>query len=349
MGRKKKSSAEPIQPTQPSDLMTQIVQQMVSGGSPPDFSRPGQPTPDHFPPLSREPPTIRLSEKQRKVILERTNISPPLRNKLLAAKGDVAFDFTDLEFDELAGMVDALLFTSERAKDPVILSPAEKSALKAVMKQFTEIFDYFRSLANVDEVDDGNSEGRELPPLTDLLFQFKITLKYITPKIWRRVIVPDCQLIDLHDVIQTAMGWYNCHLHSFTIDDDVYGSEELRDDDPSVRGESAYLLSELFPKQSKGLKFSYEYDFGDGWEHQIVFEGCPERDVKTTYPLCVKGARNCPPEDSGGPHMYGRLLNPSNDPDDEFSEWVGDWDPDTFDAQQVTQSLRPSNPSETKG
>lgn len=48
--------------------------------------------------------------------------------------------------------------------------------------------------------------------------QFKVQLRYIRPPIWRRVVLADnATLGDLHAVIQTAMGWYNCHLHSFRI------------------------------------------------------------------------------------------------------------------------------------
>jgi hypothetical protein len=43
----------------------------------------------------------------------------------------------------------------------------------------------------------------------------------------------------------------------------------------------------------------YEYDFGDGWEHQIVLEKviAPAPDV--SYPRCTAGKRACPPEDLG--------------------------------------------------
>lgn len=45
------------------------------------------------------------------------------------------------------------------------------------------------------------------------LFRFKITLLEIKPPIWRRIQIPDCTLAVLHEVIQAAMGWENCHMH----------------------------------------------------------------------------------------------------------------------------------------
>jgi Plasmid pRiA4b ORF-3-like protein len=40
-----------------------------------------------------------------------------------------------------------------------------------------------------------------------LVYQLKITLRDIKPPIWRRVQVKDCTLNQLHDIIQTCMGW----------------------------------------------------------------------------------------------------------------------------------------------
>lgn len=39
------------------------------------------------------------------------------------------------------------------------------------------------------------------------------------------------------------------------------------------------------------LTFKYEYDFGDGWEHEVLFEGSPSVDPKAKCPLCLEGVR----------------------------------------------------------
>lgn len=51
----------------------------------------------------------------------------------------------------------------------------------------------------------------------DSVYQVKITLHGIKPPIWRRVQIRDGSLADLHDVIQTCMGWEDYHLHVFVI------------------------------------------------------------------------------------------------------------------------------------
>ena len=45
---------------------------------------------------------------------------------------------------------------------------------------------------------------------------FKITIEDTHPPVWRRIIFPEqASFQDLHDVIQTAFGWDDDHLHIF--------------------------------------------------------------------------------------------------------------------------------------
>jgi hypothetical protein len=45
------------------------------------------------------------------------------------------------------------------------------------------------------------------------IYQIKVTLLRTDPPIWRRVLVPaDLALEQLHDVLQLAMGWEDCHM-----------------------------------------------------------------------------------------------------------------------------------------
>jgi hypothetical protein len=54
--------------------------------------------------------------------------------------------------------------------------------------------------------------------MADRVYQFKITLLEISPKIWRRIQVPEkYSFWDLHVAIQDAMGWDDMHLHVFKI------------------------------------------------------------------------------------------------------------------------------------
>ena len=176
--------------------------------------------------------------------------------------------------------------------------------------------------------------------LLRMSYQLEITLEDIDPPVWRRVVVPaDFTLLDLHHVIQIAMGWKDCHLHNFTIKRQRYTTPHEDDFDDAIDESTVALRDVIRP----GSKFSYQYDFGDDWNHVIVVEKTvPDRD--TVAPICVDGARACPPEDSGGPWGYMEkleaLAHPNDDETEELREWIGDFDAERFDLQSVNKQLR---------
>ena len=177
---------------------------------------------------------------------------------------------------------------------------------------------------------------------TVLLFQFKITLHESNPPIWRRIQVPDCTLADLHELIQAAMGWENCHLHQFIVSDVRYG---IPDPELGLENENKVRLSQIVPESGTPFRFRYKYDFGDGWLHDILFEDCPPHDVGQKYPLCLEGSRACPPEDVGGLWGYAEFLeaiaDPKHEQHDELLEWIGGkFDPGKFDAKAATTAMR---------
>ena len=53
---------------------------------------------------------------------------------------------------------------------------------------------------------------------------------------------------------------------------------------------------------------TYEYDFGDSWQHTVTLVDILRRDFKLTYPRCVSGERACPPEDCGGVEAYAQIV-----------------------------------------
>ena len=115
--------------------------------------------------------------------------------------------------------------------------------------------------------------------------------------------------------------------------------------DEDIEDACVTLLSEVLPAQNRRPRFSYEYDFGDEWIHQLIVEErlLPKEGVK--YPMCVGGQRACPPEDRGGPWAYPDFVEGIGNPDhprhDELPEWVVDeFDPERFDQEAVNTELR---------
>ncbi len=197
-----------------------------------------------------------------------------------------------------------------------------------------------------------DSQGIGAIPASERLYQFKITLKDSQPPIWRRIQVKDGSLDKLHERIQTAMGWTNSHLHQFEINGERYGDPELLDDgfeDFHCVDSTTTKISEIVPQDGERFVFLYEYDFGDNWEHEIVFEGCLRAESGQRYPVCVEGERACPPEDVGGVWGYAEYLealaDPKHEQHDDFVEWGGDFDSEEFDAAKTTKLMRRGLPN----
>ena len=176
------------------------------------------------------------------------------------------------------------------------------------------------------------------------VYQLKVTLDDSKPPIWRRILVPDnITLADLHEIIQRTMGWGNYHLHMFNIFGQVFGDPE--DDeygDFGTKNEKRYRLNQLGLREK--TKFSYEYDFGDSWEHVVLVEKILEPDPDVAYPVCIKGRRACPPEDVGGVWGYAEFLVAIKDPNhpehEMYTEWIGDdFDPAYFEIDEVNSLL----------
>jgi hypothetical protein len=86
--------------------------------------------------------------------------------------------------------------------------------------------------------------------------------------------------------------------------------------------------------------FEYEYDFGDGWIHEVKLRD--EVSLRESFKRrLLDGERATPPEDSGGQGGYERLLSVVEngvDPWDELDvikEWLGNWNPETFDLEAL--------------
>jgi hypothetical protein len=178
-------------------------------------------------------------------------------------------------------------------------------------------------------------------PKTAVLFRLKITLAEIKPLIWRRIEVPDCTLGDLHEVIQAAMGWKNCHLHQFIVDGVRYGTP---DPELDLKNETEVQLSQIVAQSGEQFRFRYEYDFGDSWIHDVAFEGSSPNDLGQNFPVCLDGSRACPPEDCGGPWSYADFLEAITDPKHEqhadLLEWIGGpFDPEAFDVKTATKAM----------
>ena len=148
---------------------------------------------------------------------------------------------------------------------------------------------------------------------------------------------------DLHLVIQTVMGWNNTHLYQFIYEKKSYiGNIEMLEAD-DVADDKETELSAIFDKPK--IKMVYEYDFGDGWEHELVLEKIIDKNSTQQYPFCIEGEMNCPPEDCGGIYGFMDMMNKIKDKKHpEYADlinWLGDeYNPEFFDLETVNENLK---------
>jgi Plasmid pRiA4b ORF-3-like protein len=177
------------------------------------------------------------------------------------------------------------------------------------------------------------------------VLQFKITLLETDPPVWRRIQVPEYHTFyDLHVAIQDAMGWLDSHLHDFRI-------QPLRRACLDIRIESPFALDDLKEAapllttevavadfiQEPGDRARYTYDYGDDWQHNVLFEGTYPKEPGRKYPVCLAGELAGPPEDCGGiPGYYDCIKALKNRDNSEGKlDWLARWRPDRFDPARV--------------
>ncbi len=180
------------------------------------------------------------------------------------------------------------------------------------------------------------------------IFQIKITLLGTKPPVWRRIQIRDCTVAKLHDYIQAAMGWEDEHLHQFKFQDQYIGDPQIVGDtldDSSFLDSAQIRLSQIASFDAKKTRLVYEYDFGDSWMHEILFECLLEPEPGREYPFCLEGARACPPEDIGGVWGYAdfveAITNKNHRRHGDYLERVDeDFDPEAFDPAEATKAMR---------
>ena len=230
--------------------------------------------------------------------------------------------------DEAMRVLDALKSDTRKHRAMV------QSALERAMESFENAIEDATGIGTI------NANKR--------LYQFRITLNESEPSIWRRIQSKNCTLERFHEHIQLAMGWGNEHLHRFRIKDEIYGDAQLLDDGFDDQNEfidsTGIKISDVVPKSGKRISFEYEYDFGDGWKHEVLFEGCLAATEGQKYPICVEGERACPPEDVGGIFGYNEYLkiigDPNHEQHEEMLEWRGKFDPEKFDSKKASKKMQ---------
>jgi hypothetical protein len=145
----------------------------------------------------------------------------------------------------------------------------------------------------------------------------------------------------LSEMLLAAMGWTNSHLHAFRVGEKRYGMNFDEYPDGEIDEKTVTVLQALRDER----RFTYDYDFGDGWEHEVVIEELSWSYFGLKFAVCIDGQNACPPEDVGGTGGYVEFLEAISDPTHEehesYLEWVGgSFDPAEFDLANANALLQ---------
>ena len=239
------------------------------------------------------------------------------------------------------------------------MSQAEREDLLAMISEM-----YFRPLNfksdNVDDYSEDDNcginpewEGARKFPKTLLRdnvkkYTLRVTLKGLKPAIFRKFEVPsNITLRNLGELILDLIGWSGYHLQQFRAYDRYYAPEWQNKDmgedffagnEKNFRSED-YTIGDVL--SNKGKSITFEYDFGDGWQHEVKLSSVGEyQQGEACAVRFIDGRRACPIEDCGGiwgyealcAHFYGDKSFDEEYEKEFFDSYIDeDFDPEFFD------------------
>jgi hypothetical protein len=147
----------------------------------------------------------------------------------------------------------------------------------------------------------------------------RVDINDASPPIWRRLEVrSDITLAAFHQVLQAAFGWWDYHLHRFSLGSDPFDPDaelflcesdvDEEDGDPDADVHLDETLTE------PGDVLNYVYDYGDNWDLRITLEGVLPVTAGEVLARCLDGRRAAPPEDCGGLRTAAELAEVVEDP-----------------------------------
>lgn len=181
----------------------------------------------------------------------------------------------------------------------------------------------------------------------------RIELRDVAPLVWRRVLVSNqWTLASLHHYLQWIMGWRDTHAHEFQVGEGMVAPDwwirEIGNDTDArhCRDERRASVAAVVSELGVRGEFDYRYDMGDDWCLRMVIEQLPAGLMDgLPLPMCVAGENAGPPDDVGGPHMYGEFLSAIGDRNHaqhhDMLRWIGGvFDPQGFDLNRLNRDWK---------
>jgi hypothetical protein len=201
-------------------------------------------------------------------------------------------------------------------------------------------------------------------PNPDAKYLLLVRMSYIEDPAVERLlsIPPHFNFLQFHRILQIAFGWASCHAHSFNVqiaDDDTPFERDLLVIQPQPmlmiegleeKASADVTLEDIYedPRFEGKAKVVYNYDHGDGWEHEITLIGRPTPTSHkqmylpdTIQVACLAGQGHPVAEDVGGvsgwEHLKELFAKPKKKDEDKRKAWYK-----TFCANGDQKGLDPS-------
>jgi hypothetical protein len=125
------------------------------------------------------------------------------------------------------------------------------------------------------------------------------------------------------------------HLYVFDVAGRSHGDPATGDD---VADDTRLTVGDVL--KSGVRRFTYTYDFGDDWEHEVVIEAKKAAVNGRRYPACTARKEKLPARRRGQrlglPRSSRRFGRSSRSEAHEWSEWIGlGFDPEQFSVEIV--------------
>jgi hypothetical protein len=165
--------------------------------------------------------------------------------------------------------------------------------------------------------DPRDQAGNPAPPPLDgsaagTVHRVKVSLRGAKPPVWRRIELPSDMRLDLvHEALQTAFGWIDCHYHQFETDYGEYG-DPTQNADTWRADESDVALAQVAGEAR--ARIGYVYDFGADWRHDLQVEAVSPAAPGVRYPRCTGGRGQPPAESSGGIRAHNEARAEAGSP-----------------------------------
>ena len=176
------------------------------------------------------------------------------------------------------------------------------------------------------------------------IFQIKVVLRGVKPKIWRRLLIEEnMTFYQLQKSVQTAFGWPFSRFSEFKVRGIAVCQRQNHIDIMKEFLNSVTTRVNVF-NLNPGERIEMRQDIIDEWIFDIHVESYMSQDMKNAYPICVDYRGVTPPKEIGSAMdfvNYQSAIDDENHIAHEFymNQYYNDYENSTVNMEKINRSL----------